>query len=466
MTRITVDLAEKKIGSLLLSYYIPAFVGVTATALYNIVDRIFIGQSVGHVALSGISVVFPVMIIIMAFGMLVGIGSAVLTSIALGTQNPNRAEKVLGNAFFLMIAVSILVSILGFAIKDPLLSSFGATSATLEYADDYLCIILGGSFFGITGYGLNTTIRAEGNAKIAMVSMIISATINIILDAVFIFGLDMGVKGAAYATVISQMILTLWVILHFRRKRSVIKLRLANIKPQSSIIKNILLAGMAPFIMQIANSLVQVIFNTQLIKHGGDIAIAAMGVVNSVVTIIIMSIIALNMASQPIIGYNFGAENYRRVKETWILTMKCATLISMVTFILVQLFPGHIIMLFNNDPELIDKGTTGLRIFLGMLPLVGFQIVTGNYFQATGRSNVATLMTLMRQILMLLPLIIILPSYAGLNGVWMSSPVSDFFNAIVVIFLIYKYMKKLNAKISSVDPPKLPKRGLEDCCSE
>lgn len=449
MTKITVDLAEKKIGSLLLSYYIPAFVGVTATALYNIVDRIFIGQSVGHIALSGISVIFPIMIIIMGFGMLVGIGSAILTSIALGTQNRDRAEKVLGNAFFLMIAVSILVSIIGFAIKDPLLSSFGATSETLGYANDYLCIILAGSFFAIAGYGLNTTIRSEGNAKIAMVSMIISAVLNIILDAVFILGLEMGVKGAAYATVISQMVLTIWVILHFRRKRSIIKLRLINIKPQPLVIKKILLAGMAPFIMQIANSLVQVIFNTQLIRYGGDIAVAAMGVVNSVVTMIIMSIIALNMASQPIIGYNFGAKNYMRVKETWILTMKCSTVISIITFILVQLFPGHIIMLFNNDPELLDKGTTGLRIFLTMLPIVGFQIVTGNYFQATGKSNIATAMTLMRQILLLLPLIIVLPGYAGLNGVWMSSPVSDFFNAMVVLFLIYTYMKKLNILISS-----------------
>ena len=448
MTKITVDLAEKKIKSLLLSYYIPAFIGVTATALYNIVDRIFIGQGVGHVALSGISVVFPVMIIIMGFGMLAGIGSAVLTSIALGTQNRDRAEQILGNAFFLMIILSILVSMLGFAFKGPLLHSFGATEKTIKYADDYLSIILAGSMFGITGYGLNTTIRSEGNAKIAMVSMIISAAANIILDGLFILILDMGVKGAAYATVISQMILTLWVILHFRSKKSSIKIRLSNMKPHSAVISQILLAGMAPFVMQMANSLVQVLFNTQLIRYGGDIAVAAMGVVNSVVTIIIMSIVALNMASQPIIGYNFGAENYRRVRETWILSMKYATLISVTAFISVQLFPGYIVILFNNNPELLEKGTSGLRIFVAALPLVGFQIVAGNYFQSTGKSNIATIMTLLRQMLMLLPLIIVLPRYAGLPGVWMSAPVSDFFNAMVVIFLILKYMKKLNIMIS------------------
>jgi len=448
VTKITVDLAEKKIGSLLLSYYIPAFIGVMANALYNIVDRIFIGQGVGHIALSGISVVFPVMIIIMGFGMLIGIGAAVLTSIALGKKNRGRAEAILGNAFSLMIAVSIFVTLLGFTIKGPILQSFGATAATLQYADDYLNIILSGSIFGITGYGLNSIIRAEGNAKIAMVSMIISAALNIILDAVLIFVFDMGVKGAAYATIISQMVLTLWVILHFRRERSVIKLKLSFMRPDQVIIKNIFLAGMAPFVMQMANSFVQAVFNTQLIKHGGDIAVAAMGVANSVTTIIIMSIIALNMASQPIIGYNFGAKNYRRVKETWILTIKYSTYIALIAFAFIELFPSPVIMLFNNDPELLEKGTTGLRIFLLMLPLVGFQIVTGNYFQATGRSNIATLMTLMRQIFLLLPILIILPRYFGLKGVWMSAPLSDFLNAIIVLLLVFRYMKSLNNRIS------------------
>lgn len=448
MTQITVDLAEKKIGSLLLSYYIPAFIGVTANALYNIVDRIFIGQGVGHIALSGISVVFPVMIIIMGFGMLVGIGSAVLTSIALGRKNREMAEKVLGNAFLLMIAVSLLVTVLGFLFKKPVLLSFGATSETIEFADDYLNIILTGSIFGITGYGLNAIIRAEGHAGIAMVSMILSAVLNIILDALFIFTFEMGVKGAAYATVISQVVLTVWVILHFRRKRSIIKLKLLNIYPDYKIIKNIVAAGMAPFVMQMANSFVQAIFNIQLIKHGGDIAVAAMGVVNSVATIIVMTIIALNMASQPIIGYNFGAKNYRRVKETWILTIKYSTYISLITFAIVEIFPSPIVILFNNDPELLEKGAAGLRIFLSMLPLVGFQIVTGNYFQATGRSNIATIMTLLRQMFLLLPLILVLPGYFGLAGVWMSAPISDFLNAAIVLYLVFRYMKKLDSSIT------------------
>jgi len=452
VTQITVDLAEKKIGPLLLSYYIPAFVGVTANALYNIVDRIFIGQGVGHIALSGISVVFPVMIIIMGFGMLAGIGSAVLTSIALGRKNREMAEKVLGNAFFLMIAVSLLVTFSGFLFKKPILLSFGATSETLEYADDYLSIMLAGSIFGITGYGLNAIIRAEGNAGIAMVSMILSAVLNIVLDAFFIFTLDMGVKGAAYATVISQMVLAIWVILHFRRKRSLIKLKLMQISPDLEILRNILSAGMAPFVMQMANSFVQAIFNIQLIKHGGDIAVAAMGVVNSVATIILMTIIALNMASQPIIGYNFGAKNFKRVKETWLLTIKYSTYISIFTFAIVEIFPSPIVMLFNNDPELLEKGTAGLRIFLSMLPLVGFQVVTGNYFQATGRSNIATLMTLMRQMLLLLPLVIILPGHFGLAGVWMSAPISDFLNAAIVMFLVFRYLEKLNNRINLHEP--------------
>lgn len=454
MTQITVDLAERKIGSLLISYYIPAFIGIVANALYNIVDRIFIGQGVGHIALSGISVVFPIMIIMMGFGMLIGIGSAVLTSIALGKKNRIMAEKILGNAFLLMLAVSLLVTVLGFLFKKPILLSFGATPETLEYADDYLGIILTGSVFGITGYGLNAIIRAEGHARIAMISMILSAVLNIILDALFIFTFKMGVKGAAYATVISQIVLTIWVILHFKRKGSTIQLKLLHISPDTEIIKNILAAGMAPFVMQIASSFVQAVFNIQLIKHGGDIAVAAMGIVNSANIIVVMAIIALNMASQPIIGYNFGAGNFKRVKETWLLTIKYSTYISIFTCAIVLIFPSPIIILFNNNPELLEKGIVGLRIAFSMFPIVGFQIVTGNYFQATGRPNIATIMTLLRQMFLLLPLLLILPGHFGLAGVWMSAPISDLLNAAIVLYLIFKYIKKLNSSIISEESGK------------
>ncbi len=445
----TKDLAGKEIGALLLSYYIPAFIGVITSALYNIVGRIFIGQGVGHAALSGLTVVFPIMIIIMGFGMLFGIGSGIMTSIALGKGDKAQAEKILGNALTLMISVSILLTITGFAVKAPLLKSFGATAETIGYANDYLNIILLGTVFAITGYGLNSSIRAEGNARIAMYSMLISIPINIVLDAVFIFGFHLGVQGAALGTVIAQLVLALYVLSHFRGNKSVIKLHLHNMKPDRILVIGIISSGMAPFVMQIANSVVQGLFNTQLIRHGGDISVAIMGIINSVVMLFIMSIVALNMAAQPIIGYNFSAGNYKRVKETLTLALKYATILSFIAFILGEIFPHWIILMFNNNPELLARGVPGMRIFTITIPLVGFQIVASNYFQSTGKVYLATTMTLTRQVLFLIPLLFILPEILGLNGVWMSGPVSDALNAVFVFYLLRKSIKHIDTLIEN-----------------
>jgi putative MATE family efflux protein len=442
------ELSEKNISSLLWSYFLPAFVGVMANALYNIVGRIFIGQFVGTEALSGLTVVFPVMIIIMGFGMLFGIGSAILISIELGRGNREKAEFILGNGLFLMIISSLFLTIAGFFVKEKLLHSFGATESTIQYANEYLNIILAGTVFGLTGFALNTSIRAEGNARISMNSMLLSAGLNVVFDAIFIILLKMGVKGAGLAAVISQMILTFYVLYHFRSKNSVIKLYIKNLIPDFKTSILIISSGMAPFIMQIANSFVQALFNAQLIKHGGDIAVAAMGVINSVATLIIMSIVALNMASQPIIGYNFGAGKFGRVKEALTITVKYSTVIGIVAFIIIQIFPYQIISIFNNSKDLLNTGTPGLRIFLAMVPFTGFQIVTSNYFQAIGQPHIATVMTIMRQVVFLIPLMIILPPLLGITGVWLSAPISDFINAIVVFFLLQRGLRSLNTKIT------------------
>jgi putative MATE family efflux protein len=419
-----------------------------ANALYNIVGRIFIGQFVGTEALSGLTVVFPVMIIIMGFGMLFGIGSAILISIELGRGNREKAEFILGNGLFLMIISSLFLTIAGFFVKEKLLHSFGATESTIQYANEYLNIILAGTVFGLTGFALNTSIRAEGNARISMNSMLLSAGLNVVFDAIFIILLKMGVKGAGLAAVISQMILTFYVLYHFRSKNSVIKLYIKNLIPDFKTSILIISSGMAPFIMQIANSFVQALFNAQLIKHGGDIAVAAMGVINSVATLIIMSIVALNMASQPIIGYNFGAGKFGRVKEALTITVKYSTVIGIVAFIIIQIFPYQIISIFNNSKDLLNTGTPGLRIFLAMVPFTGFQIVTSNYFQAIGQPHIATVMTIMRQVVFLIPLMIILPPLLGITGVWLSAPISDFINAIVVFFLLQRGLRSLNTKIT------------------
>jgi putative MATE family efflux protein len=449
MVKQTRDLAGKDIGALLLSYFIPAFIAVITSALYNIVGRIFIGQGVGHAALSGLTVVFPIMIIIMGFGMLFGIGSGIMTSIALGKKDKDQAEKILGNALTLMISVSILLTIAGFIIKVPLLKSFGATAETFGYANDYLDIILLGTLFAVTGYGLNSSIRSEGNAKIAMFSMLISISINIVLDAVFIFGFGMGVKGAALGTVIAQFVLAVYVIAHFRGTKSVIRLHIRNMVPDRVIVTGIIASGMAPFIMQIANSVVQGVFNTQLIKYGGDISVAVMGIINSVATLFIMSIIAINMAAQPILGYNFSAGNYKRVKDTLMLTIKYATILSVAAFIIGEVFPYWIILVFNNNSELIVKGVPAMRIFMLMLPAVGFQVVASNYFQSTGKVYLATMMTLTRQVLFLLPLLWFMPQIFGLNGVWISAPISDSLNAVFVFYLLRRSIKHIEQLIES-----------------
>ncbi|MCL2156291.1 MAG: MATE family efflux transporter [Leptospirales bacterium] len=445
----TTDLAGKKIGPLLLSYYMPAFIGVITGALYNIIGRIFIGRAVGHEALSGLSVVFPIMVIIMGFGMLCGIGSGIMTSMALGKNDKAYAEKILGNAVILMISVSLILTATGFIIKIPLLHSFGATHETIEYANDYLNIILIGTVFGIIGYGLNSSIRSEGNAKIAMYSMLVSIVINVVLDAILILWLNMGVKGAALATIIAQFALMLFVILHFKSNRAVINLHLHNLKPDKEIVIGIISSGMAPFVMQIANSVIQGVFNTQLIKYGGDISVAVMGIINSVVTLFVMSIIALNMAAQPIFGYNYSAGNYKRVKETLNLAIKSATILAIIAFTLGEVFPHWIILMFNNNEELIAKGTTGMRIFMLMFPLVGFQIITSNFLQSIGRVNIATLMTLTRQVFLILPMLFLLPKIFFLNGVWLSMPVSDGINFFLVIYFLKKYSAKIDYKIEN-----------------
>lgn len=439
------ELRYADIGGLMLKYFIPAFVGVFVNALYNIVDRIFIGQGVGAEALSGISVIFPVMLIMMGFGMLIGIGTGVYVSINLGNKNLTRAEQTLGTGFTLMMVVSVLIMIVTYLLKEPILKSFGSTDETFQYANDYLNIILAGTPFMVIGFSMNNVIRSEGNARIAMYSMLISAGINLILDPIFIFWLDMGVKGAAYATVISMFILMVWVLFHFTGKRSVIVLRNKNIRIKWDILIEIVAIGMAPFSMQIANSVVQGLINKKLIVFGGDLAVGAMGIVNSVLSLVIMTIVAINMASQPIIGFNYGARSEARVKEALRISLIAATLISVIAFIFIESIPGVLVRLFNTDStELYELSVHGLRLAILALPVVGFQIVASHFFQAIGKANIALFATLFRQVIALMPLLFILPEFWGISGIWLAYPLSDLFSALVVSIFLIRAWKKLS----------------------
>lgn len=437
------------IRKLLWKYFLPAFTGVIINSLYNIVDRIFIGQGVGAYALSGLSAVFPIMIIMMAFGMLIGMGAGVRISINLGKKDIQRAELVLGNAIILIFIISALVTVIGFIIKTPMLKLFGASNTTINYANDYLNIVLIGTILNTTGFSLNNIIRSEGNAKIAMYSMLISAGTNIILDPIFIFVLGLGVKGAAYATIISMFILCVWVLRHFYSKHSIVKLRLSNLKLDPQIVWYIFTIGFAPFAMQIASSMVQGTLNTQLIKYGGDLAVGAMGIINSVAMFLIMSIIAINMAAQPIFGFNYGAKNYARVKETLVICIKAASALSIFGWLIIELFPHWIVIVFNsNNAELMEIATRGLRILLVGLPIVGFQIIVGNYFQSIGKAKVSAFLSLLRQVILLIPAIMIFPLFWQLDGVWLSAPICDSISAIIVGSFLFKEINRLKHLIN------------------
>lgn len=446
------QLGEGNVGKLLLKFSIPAIVGMLVNALYNIVDRIFVGHAIGLLGISAITVAFPIAIIIMAFGMLVGIGSAAVISIKLGQEKKAEAEKILGNAFTLIIIISILVTLLGLVFLDPLLRMFGASKEVFSMAKEYTTIVLLGSILQSIGFGLNNSIRSEGNPKKAMYTMLIGAILNCIFNAIFIFGMDLGISGAALGTIVSQSICTIWVLYYFTKGNSTLKLKKTNLKLDFNIMKQIFAIGMSPFLMQLASSVVNIILNKRLVTFGGDTAIGAMGIINSIAMLILMPIIGINQGAQPIIGYNYGAENFKRVKDTLKWALLGATIISTTGFLFVEFFPEVLIGLFNKTDEgLMNIGVRGMRIFLMMLPIIGFQVVSSNYFQAVGKAKIAIFLSLSRQVIILLPLLLILPQFFKLDGVWMAGPVADFIASLITGIFLFSELKKLEEKYELED---------------
>lgn len=440
------ELGQTPVGQLLWKYFVPAITGVLTNALYNVVNRIYIGRGVGSLALSGLTVTFPIMIIAMAFGMLVGMGAASLVSIRLGQRNRPEAEKILGNAFTLSVLISLGVTVLGLLARDRILALFGAGPDTLAYARQYITIVLWGNVFQGTGFGMNNLIRAEGNARTAMYTMLVGAVSNALLDPLFIFVFKMGVAGAAVATVISMAISSVWVLLHFTGGRSLLRLRPENMRLEKRIVLGIMSIGMAPFAMQLAGSVINALFNIQLIRYSGDVAIGAMGIINSVAMMVVFCVIAINMAAQPIIGYNYGARQYPRVKRALKLSVIAATGITTAGFLAVELLPGAIIGLFNrSDPRLPEIGVRGMRILLAAFPVVGFQVVSSNFFQAIGRAKIAMFLNMLRQVIVLIPMVLLLPPLLKLDGVWLSGPIADLAAAAITAVMIARELRKLDA---------------------
>ncbi len=445
-------LGTEKVSKLLISFSVPAIIGMLVNTLYNIIDRMYIGniEGVGKLAITGVGITMPIMTIILAFGMLVGIGTASRISIFLGKGDKETAEKHIGNAFVLIIIFSILITIIGLAFLDKILVVFGASSSTEIYARQYMQIIFAGTIVSMLSFGLNHSIRSDGSPKIAMLSMLIGAIINIILDPILIFVFNLGVRGAAIATVISQFIATIWILYYFTKGQSSIKLKKENFKLKKYIVLSIFSIGISPCSMQIAACIVQVIANNSLKHYGGDLAIGAMTIVQSIGMIFLTPIFGLNQGSQPIIGYNFGAKKYKRVKTTVFYGAITATIIVTIGWLVVQLAPQLLIKIFNNDPELLEIAKNGLRIYLLFIPVIGLQIISSNYFQSVGKAKISMFLSLLRQVILLIPFMIILPRIFGLNGIWMAGAISDLLSAIITCCIFYNSLKKLNKENDNI----------------
>ncbi|MDR1933437.1 MAG: MATE family efflux transporter [Spirochaetales bacterium] len=445
-TYATDRLGTQSIVRLLFDFSIPAIIGMLVNAFYNIVDRIYVGQGVDPLGIAGIAVSMPVMMAMMASSMLIGIGANALFSIRLGEGRRDEVEKIMGHAFALLFLVPALVIAVCFIFIDKILIDLiGASEAVFPYAKTYLRIILCGGVFSAMGPGINHFIRSDGHPRTSMFTQILGAVINIILDPIFIFGFDMGIAGAAWATIISQFISFLWVLLYFNSRWTALRFRLRAMRLELKLSCRIMAIGFAPFAMQLAIGVVNGILNKSLALYGGDMAVTAMGIVFSILIVIIMPLQGLNQGVQPIIGYNYGAKSYARVKQAYRLALISATVfVVLFGFILMQAIPGVFIAAFRNEEgPLMDLSIRALRISTLMMPVVGFQIITSNFFQAIGKAVQGTLLSLSRQILFFIPIVLVLPRFIGLDGVFYTLPIADFCAALLSACVMRGEWKKL-----------------------
>ncbi|MDH6365144.1 putative MATE family efflux protein [Enterococcus sp. PF1-24] len=448
MTEIENPLGTEKISKLLIKFSIPAIIGMLVNALYNIVDRIYIGnaEGLGGNGLAGITIGFPIMIILLAVGLLFGVGGATLFSIRLGEKRPQEAEKALGNAFSLLVISGLVLMILGQLFLTPVLKMFGASEVVLPFAIEYMRIIFFGAVFQIVSSGLNNFMRADGQPQLAMVTMFMGAGVNIILDPIFIYVFNMGMSGAALATILSQFISMVWILIYFFGKKAHHRLQFKNMKIEKSIFFEITALGLPNFLMQLGNSLLNIVLNVNLHAYGGDIAVSGMGIVNSIQTILLMPITGLVQGTQPIVSFNFGAKKFSRVKEAQKLAITAATIIVIIGWIVTRLFPKVLVGLFNREPELLKFGTFALKTWFLLLPVIGFQIVASSYFQATGRTRSAIFLTLTRQMIFLIPAILIFSNIWGLEGLLHAAPFADGMAALLTGTFYFISLKQLTTK--------------------
>jgi putative MATE family efflux protein len=439
-------LAQENIGSLIVKLAAPAIVGLVVQAIYNLVDTIFIGRGLGEdsvLGIAGISVAFPVQMLMLAIALGVGVGGASIISRSLGSKKQQIAEKTVGNMATMVTVTSLLFTVAGLAFMEELLTLFGASAEVMPYAADYTYYILLGTVFFTFSAAMNNSIRAEGNTSFAMLIVIISSVANILLDPLFIFEFGMGVKGAAIATVISQIIGTIMVFYYYASGKATVPFSLTSLRPDMSIVNESTYIGMSEFLFNVVESGLFLIFNQSLLYYGGDVAIAVFGIIIKVFMLTLMPVIGIKQGIQPIFGFNYGANQMQRVKRTISLSTYLATGLSLIFAIVVFIIPEQIIGIFSNDPALIEMGVPAIKICYIMMPFIGAQIVATALLQSLGKPRESLFVTLSRQVIFLPPLLIILPMFFGLTGIWLSLPVSDFLAFVVAVIFLQRESKKL-----------------------
>ena len=441
-----VALGTENVWHLLLQYAIPSVIAMTAMSLYNITDSIFIGHGVGALAISGLAITFPLMNLSAAFGTLVGVGASALMSLRLGQKDYSTANKILGNVLVLNLIFGLSYTVAVLLFLDQILLFFGASSETLPFARDFMTIITLGNVVTHMYFGLNALMRATGNPKRSMYATIISVIINVILAPLFIFGFKWGIRGAALATVIAQTSMLLWQVSYFRNKQNYIHFEKGSFRLKRKIVTDSMSIGLAPFLMNSAGSIIIIIINQNLIKHGGDLAVGAYGVINRVASLFAMVVFGLTQGMQPIAGYNFGAKQFDRVNAVMKLTVLLATAVMTVGFLISEIFPHAVASAFTTDKELTNIVVPGLRIVMILFPIVGFQMVASTFFQSIGMAGKAIFMSLTRQVLFLLPCLLILPAIFGIKGVWYSMPAADLLASIIAAYLLVSQYRKSYVK--------------------
>ena len=447
--KATLELGTEPVGKLLARYALPAIIAMTAASLYNIIDRVFIGQVVGPLAISGLAITFPFMNLAAAFGAAVGVGASTTISVRLGQRDYDAAENILGNTITLNLIIGIGFGLFSLIFLDPILRFFGASDDTLPYAHDFMTIVLAGNVISHMYFGMNAVLRAASKPKKAMAATLFTVVMNVVLDAVFILWWHWGIKGAALATMISQLLALCWQMSIFANQKELLHLKRGIYKLRAELVQNIISIGISPFLMNACACIIVIFMNNQLVRYGGDMAVGAYGIANSIAMVFVLFSMGLNQGMQPIAGYNYGSQQFDRLMSVVKLAIISATVMMTSGWLVAMFAPYYCARMFTTDPELIRQAIDAIQVMMLMFPIIGGQMVITNFFQCIGKVKISIFLSLSRQLLFLLPLLAVLPNFYNIEGVWASLPISDLAAAIVAAAIMVAYMKKMKKQMNS-----------------